>query len=112
MAWNTIEDFHKDMWMFSDIDLSKKNIDLEPPRTVQDWRNRMNCNMTKSIFDDDNEQSEPGVRYFISGRGRGGKNVEITPGSSTPISLSDDEEIRRKIRQVCPKFVDILVDFC
>ncbi|CAH2014176.1 unnamed protein product [Acanthoscelides obtectus] len=99
--WRSNEDFEQDLNMFSEMSEIQDNSDEDeptlPPQTVLEYQARQHQS-NQSIFTD-NFMHEEGVVYVYSGRGRGVASQIFAPGLKTSNTPSDEEDIKRRIRQ-------------
>lgn len=95
--WGSMDEFDNDILEFSEITNPRPYKVITPP-TITNWYNRVSKIRKKSIFDDDT--LDPNKSYFVSGRGRGGRNVTLIPGTPMESNPKDVEEIQQKLRRL------------
>lgn len=101
-TWETHDDVDKDIALLGEYRAPSVR-DLDPnlnpmPDTIKEYKKRMEANKQRPLNSDLEESYH--MSYVVSGRGRGISDRVIRPGGSVESHPTDDEELKRQIRQV------------
>lgn len=102
--WKTVDDFIKDLGYFSEYSTptpnppstKQKTIQNVVPDAIKNYNKLLESNK-KAPFNSDVDLDS---HYIVSGRGKGIRDRVIRPGEGIVTHHTDDEELKKDIRQV------------
>lgn len=98
MSWNNLEDFEKDLYEFSENQVSPNDEPQPLPVTIAQWNALQGSNQEQSIYD--TIEYDHSVTIVCSGRGRGRPSELYRPGAPVNHSNINEDDIKRRLQEV------------